>query len=187
MRHVSDPLPLGVRIIHDVSTIAVIALIAVPGYLLLNHFWRSLVLLLAFYGLLGFAFLRLGWYVRRVMRRLPAEIPPWRARPAPPRRPTRLNMQEVSAPSDVLRHVMKDPHYVQDVLKPRLRQLVTYRLDGSLERPFEDLDAEQLARVDDALLEFLARREPTGLWATYRYRSQRLRDVLTALQYVEAL
>jgi len=186
LRPVSDPLPLGVRIVHDISTMAVIALIAVPGYLLLNHFWRSIVLLLAFYGLLSFAFLRLGWYVRRVMRRLPAEIPPWRPRLAPRRLP-RSNVQETSTSSDVLRHVRKDPHYVQDVLKPRLRQLVTYRLDGSLDRPFEDLDAAQLARVDAALLDFLTRSEPTGWWATYRYRSQRLHDVLTALQYVEAL
>jgi hypothetical protein len=186
LRHVSDPLPLGVRILHDISTLAVIALVAVPGYLLLNHFWRSIILLLVFYGLLSFVFLRLGWYVRRVIRRLPAEIPPWRARPAP-RRALRSNVQDIYTSSEVLRHVRKDPHYVQDVFKPRLRQLVTYRLDGSLERPFEALSAEQLARVDDALLEFLSRREPTGLWATYRYRSQRLRDVLIALQYVEAL
>jgi hypothetical protein len=165
---------------------AVIALIAVPGYLLLNHFWRSIILLLAFYGLLSFAFLRLGWHVRRVMRRLPAEIPPWRAMPAPSR-PPRSAIQDVYTSSDVLRHVRKDPHYVQDVLKPRLRQLVTYRLDGSLDRPFEALDAGQLARVDAALLDFLCRSEPTGLWAKYRYRSQRLHDVLTALQYVEGL
>lgn len=186
MRPASDPLPLGVRLIHDVSTMAVIALIAVPGYLLLNHFWRSIILLLAFYGLLSFAFLRLGWHVRRVMRRLPAEIPPWQALPAPSR-PPRAAIQDVYTSSDVLRHVRKDPHYVQDVLKPRLRQLVTYRLDGSLDRPFEDLDAGQLARVDAALLDFLSRSEPTSLWAKYCFRSQRLRDVLTALQYVEVL
>jgi hypothetical protein len=165
---------------------AVIALIAVPGYLLLNHFWRSIILLLVFYALLSFAFLRLGWYVRRVMRRLPAEIPPWRAAPAS-LRPPRSGVQDAYTSSEVLRHVSKDPHYVQDVLKPRMRQLVTYRLGGSLDRPFEDLDASQLARVDTALLDFLSRREPTGVWATYRYRSQRLHDVLTALQYVEAL
>ncbi len=165
---------------------AVIALIAVPGYLLLNHFWRSILLLLAFYGLLSFAFLRLGWYVRRAMRLLPAEIPPWRSMPAPSR-PHRSSLQDVYTAGEVLRHVRKDPHYVQDVLKPRLQQLIVYRLDGSLDRPFEDLDAGQLARVDTALLDFLSRREPTGLWATYRYRSQRLHDVLAVLQSVEAL
>ncbi|ETX05349.1 hypothetical protein [Candidatus Entotheonella palauensis] len=186
MRTASDPLPLGVRLLHDVSTIAVIALIAVPGYLLLNHFWRSIILLLAFYGLLSFAFLRLGRHVRRVMRHLPAEIPPWRAMSAP-LRPPRSGVQDTYTSSEVLRHVRKDPHYVQDVLKPRLRQLVTYRLNGSLDCPFEDLDHSQLERVDAELLNFLSRQEPTGLWATYRYRSQRLRDVLTALQYVEAL
>lgn len=165
---------------------AVIALIAVPGYLLLNHFWRSILLLLAFYGLLSFVFMRLGGCVRRAMRRLPAEIPPWRAMPAPPR-PPRSSVQNAHTSSEVLRHVRKDPHYVQEVLKPRLRQLVAYRLDGSLERPFEDLDAGQLARVDRALLDFLTRREPTSVWATYRYRSKRLHDVLTALRYVEVL
>lgn len=186
MRPASDPLPLGVRLIHDFSTMAIIALIAIPGYLLLNHFWRSLILLLVFYSLLSFVFLRLAWYVRRIMRRLPAEIPPWRVLPAP-LRPPRSSIQDAYTSSEVLRHVRKDPHYVQDVLKPRLRQLVTYRLDGSLDRSFEDLDAGQLARVDTALLDFLSRSEPTGLWATYRYRSKRLHDVLTALQYVEAL
>ena len=186
MRPVSDPLPLSVRLIHDISTLAIIALIAVPGYLLLNQFWRSILLLLAFYGLLSFAFIRLGWYVRRAMRRWPAEIPPWRAMPAPSR-PPRTGVQEAYTSSEVLRHVRKDPHYVQDVLKPRLRQLVAYRLEGSLDRPFEDLNAAQLARVDTALLNFLTRCEPTGLWATYRYRSKRLHDVLAALQYVEAL
>ncbi len=162
------------------------ALIAVPIYLLLNHFWRSLILLIAFYGLLSFTFLRLGRYVRRVMRRLPAEIPPWRAMPAP-LRPPRSGIQDAYTSSEVLRHVRKDPHYVQDVLKPRLRQLVTYRLNGSLDQTFEDLDASQLARVDEELLHYLARPEPTGWWATYRYRSQRLRDMLAALQSVEAL
>ncbi len=186
MQTASDPLPLSVRLLHDISTLAVIALIAVPGYLLLNQFWRSILLLLAFYGLLSFAFLRLGWYVRRVMRRLPAEIPPWRSMPAPAR-PPRASLQDAHTSSEVLRHVRKDPHYVQDVLKPRLQQIVAYRLDGSLDRPFEELDTSQLARVNPALLDFLSRREPTGLWATYRYRSQRLHDVLAALQYVEAL
>jgi hypothetical protein len=165
---------------------AVIALIAVPGYLLLNHFWRSIVILLALYGLLSFVFLRLGWYMRRAMRRLPAEIPPWQAMPSP-LRPPRSGVPDAYMSSEVLRHVRQDPHYVQDVMKPRLRQLVMYRLDGSLDRSFENLDAAQLARVDTALLAFLSHREPTGLWATYRYRTQRLKNVLAALQYVEAL
>jgi len=165
---------------------AVIALIAVPGYLLLNHFWRSIILLLAFYALLSFVFLRLGWYVRRAMRRLPAEIPPWYALPIRSR-PPRPGVQDTYTSSEVLRHVLKDPQYVQDVLKPRLRQLVTYRLTGSPDFAFEDLHASQQACVDAKLLHFLSRSEPTGLWATYRYRSQRLHDVLAALQYVEAL
>ena len=165
---------------------AIIALIAVPGYLLLNQFWRSIVLLIAFYALLSFTFLRLGWYVRRIMRRLPADIPPWRAMPVPPR-PASANGQTTHASSDILRHVRKDPQYVQDVFKPRLQQLVVYRLEGSLERPFDDLEPSQRARIDPSLLNFLSRSEPTGWWATYRYRSQRLRDALAALQHVEAL
>jgi hypothetical protein len=72
---------LHIRLLHDVASIAILALVLVPGYLLLNQYWRSLVLLGALYTLLGLVFLRLGWYVRRVMYRLPAEIPPWQALP----------------------------------------------------------------------------------------------------------
>ncbi len=172
MRPEPDPVPLGIRLLNDVTTLAVLALIVVPGYLLLNHFWRSLVVLLACYGFLGLVFLRLGWYMRRIMRRLPAEIPPWRTAPRPSRAPR--SGDPTSYPSsDMLRRVRKDPHYLQDVIKPRLRQLVTYRVSGSLDHPFETLSDAALAQVDSELLEFLSRREPTSLWATYRYRTQR--------------
>ncbi len=186
MRPEPDPVPLGIRLLNDITTLAVVALIVIPGYLLLNHFWHSLIVLLVCYGFLGLAFFRLGWYMRRAMRRLPAEIPPWRTAPRPSRAP-RSGDQTSYPSSDVLRRVRKDPHYLQDVMKPRLRQLVLYRLSGSLDHPFESLDAFELAHVDTELLDFLSRREPTGLWATYRYRAQRQRDILAALQYVEAL
>lgn len=186
MQPETDPVPLGIRLLNDITTLAVLALIVVPGYLLLNHFWRSLIVLFACYAFLGVAFFRLGWYMRRIMRRLPAEIPPWRAMPTPSRAPRSAN-QDTYPSSDVLRRVRRDPHYLQDVIKPRLRQLVSYRLSGSLDRPFQALDDAELTHVDTALLEFLSRREPTGLWATYRYRTQRQHDVLAALQDVEAL
>ena len=53
--------------------------------------------------------------------------------------------------------------------------------------PFEDLDAAQLARVDPDLLDFLAREEATSVWAAYRYRDQRLHNVLAALQRLEVV
>ncbi len=186
MRPEPDPVPLGIRLLNDITGLAVLALIAIPGYLLLNHFWRSLIVLLACYGFLSIAFFRLGWYMRRTMRRLPAEIPPWRVMPAPSRTP-RSGDQASYPSSDVLRRVRRDPHYLQDVIKPRLQQLVTYRLSGSPDRPFETLEDVELAHVNTELLKFLSRREPTGFWATYRYRTQRQQDTLAALKYVEAL
>ena len=55
--------------------LALLALVLIPLYLLLNHYWQSLILLVIFYGLLGLFCTRLGRYTRRVIRRLPAEIP----------------------------------------------------------------------------------------------------------------
>ena len=53
--------------------------------------------------------------------------------------------------------------------------------------PFEALDDAQLRRVEPELLNFLRRQEPTGLLARYRYRRQRLNDVLESLRQLEAL
>lgn len=185
MRRASEPLALHVRLLHDAGTLALVALILVPCYLLLNQYWKRLVLLFVLYGILCLFFLRLGWYIRRVMRRLPAEIPPWQRLP-------RSSQVASETPwsfgdSEVLQSVQKDPFYLQDILKPRLRQLLAYRLSGSLDLPFEDLDEAQLAHVEPALLAFLSRREATGMWATYVYRTRRLDDVLEALQRLEAV
>jgi hypothetical protein len=83
--------------------------------------------------------------------------------------------------------VHKDPYYLQDVLKPRLRQLLVYRMSGALDTPLAGLDIAQLARIDPAVLDFLQRREATGLWARYRYRQQRVQDVLVVLRHLEVL
>jgi len=180
-----EPLPLHIRLLHDVASIAIIALVLVPGYLLLNQYWRSVVLLGALYTILGLVFLRLGWYVRRVMRRLPAEIPPWQALPRSTLVPSYPLMPY--AHGEAVDSVQKDPMYLQDVVKPRLRQMLAYRLSGSPDIPFESLDEGQLAQIDPDLLDFLNRPEAISLWATYRYRTQRLHNLLAALQRVEAV
>jgi hypothetical protein len=86
----------------------------------------------------------------------------------------------------VLSNVRKEPRYLQEVLKPRLRQLLAYRISGAPDVPFEELNDAQLAHVDPALLNFLSRPEPTGLWAAYRFRAHRLHNLLIALERVEA-
>jgi hypothetical protein len=171
--------------IQDIGTFALLALLFVPFYFLLNQYWRSLVLLGALYLLLSALFCRLGSYFRRVMRRQPAEIPPWHTVLG-----TGSTGPDARAPlrsSEALEAVAKDPLYLQEVLKPRLRQFLAYRLSGSPDVSFEELDASRLARLDPALLDFLTRREATGLWATYRYRRQRVHHVLAALHHIEAV
>jgi hypothetical protein len=61
------------------------------------------------------------------------------------------------------------------------------RLGGSSDMPLEALDDVQLAQVDAALLAFLRRQEPVGLWARLRYRRQREDDIFEALRRLEAL
>jgi hypothetical protein len=185
MRYTPEPLPVLARLLHDAGTLVCLALVAVPLYLLLNHYWQSLVLLLAFYGLLCLFCMRLGGYTRRVLRRLPAEIPPWRTLPtvAPP--PPGLERHFSTA--DALQSVRKDPHYVQEVLKPRLRQLAAYRISGIPDVPLEALDAAYMTRLDPVLRHFLQRQEPTGLWARYGQRQQRVDTVMDMLQRVEGL
>jgi hypothetical protein len=180
-----EPLPLPMRLLHDICMISVLAVVFIPAYLLLNQYWKRLFLLLALYGLLALLFIRLGWYMRRVMRRYPADIPPWQPRlfamSAPAGTYTLCNH------SEVLDNVRKEPHYLQEVVKPRLRQLLAYRISGAPDVAFEELNDTQLARVDPALLDFLSSPEPTGPWAVYRYRTQRLYNLLTALEHVEAV
>ena len=185
MRYMSEPLSTSARVLHDTGTLAVLALVLVPLYLLLNHYWQSLVLLLVFYGLLCFFCMRMGEYTRRVMRRLPAEIPPWQeitmATPSPP------GLERHFSTADAMQSVRKDPHYVQEVLKPRLRQLVVYRVSGVLDMPLQALDEAHLAPLDPILLHFLRCQEETGLWARYCQRQRRVDAVLEMLQRVERL
>ena len=184
MRRTPEPGSWHTRTLHDASTLALLALVLVPVYLLLSQYYKSLLLLAAAYTALGLLFLRLGRYIRRVMRRTPAEIPPWHGAP---RAPVTLQLDMQFGAADAMQSVHKDPYYLQDVLKPRLRQLLVYRLHGTLETPLEALGATHLARLEPAILDFLQRREATGLWARYRQRRQRVQDVLITLRYLEAL
>ena len=185
MRYMPEPLSASARVLHDTGTLALLALVLVPLYLLLNHYWQSLVLLLVFYGLFCFFCVRIGKYTRRVMRRLPAEIPPWQeittAAPSPP------GLEQHFSTADALQSVRKDPYYVQEVLKPRLRQLVVYRVSGVLDMPLQELDEAHLAPLDPVLLHFLWAQEETGLWARYCQRQRRVDAVLEMLQRVERL
>ena len=185
MRHTPEPLSPSARFLHDTGTLALLALVLVPLYLMLNHYWQSLVLLVVFYGLFCLFCVRLGRYTRRVMRRLPAEIPPWQAVPivAPP--PPGLERHFSTA--EAIQSVRKDPHYVQEVLKPRLRQLVMFRVSGVSDMALEALSASQLAQLDPVILHFLQHPEATGLWARYWQPQRRVDAVLKILQRVEAL
>jgi len=183
MRYMPEPRSTSARLLHDTGMLALLILVLVPLYLLLNHYWQGLVLLIAFYGLLGFFCMRIGEHTRRVMRRLPAEIPPWQeftlAAPPPP------GLERHFSTADALQSVRKDPHYVQEVLKPRLRQLVVYRISGRPDMPLQELDAVHLASLDPVLLRFLWSQEATGLWARYGQRQRRVDTVLEMLRRVE--
>ena len=185
MRYMSESLSASARLLHDTGTLALLALVLVPLYLMLNHYWQSLVLLIVFYGLLCLFCARIGEYTRRVMRRLPAEIPPWQeimtAAPPPP------GLERHFSTADAMQSVRKDPHYVQEVLKPRLRQLVVYRISGVPDMPLQALDATHLAPLDPVLRHFLQGQEETGLWSRYCQRQRRVDVVLEMLQRVERL
>jgi hypothetical protein len=183
--HVPEPTSLATRCLYDVSKLALLALVIVPIYLLLNQFWQSVFRLIALYGLLTLFCLRLGEYMHRAMRRLPAEIPPWHGPPTMSAGPPWMDQRFGAA--EAIRSAHRDPQYVQMVLKPRLRRLLVYRLSNTPDVPLEALDDLQLAKVEPDLLDFLRRREPVGLWARFRYRRQRGDDVLDALRRLEAL
>ena len=185
MRRMSEPLTPSARFLHDAGILALFALVLIPLYMLLNDYWQSLILLVIFYGLLCFFCTRLGRYTRRVMRRLPAEIPPWHTLPTVAPSPPGLERHFSTA--DAIQSVRKDPHYVQEVLKPRLRHLIAFRVSGVPDMELEALNASQLAHLDPILLDFLQRPEATGLWARYCQRQQRVDTVLEILQRVEAL
>jgi hypothetical protein len=180
-----EPSALRTRWLHDIAKLALLALVFVPVYLLLNQLWQSVFRLIALYGLLTLFCMRLGEYMHRVMRRWPAEIPPWHGVPTVASVPAWMGQRFGAA--EAIHNARRDPQYVQMVLKPRLRRLLVYRLGGTPDMPLEAMDDRQLAEVDPALLAFLRRREPVGLWARFRYRRQRGDDILDALRRLEAL
>jgi hypothetical protein len=173
------------RWLHDIGTLALLALILVPCYLLLNQYWQSVLQLIVVYGLLGVGFFRLGRYVRRVMRRTPAEIPPWYGSASPLASLPQADVQFGTA--EAIQSVYKDPYYLQDVLKPRLGQLLAYRISGTPEASLATLTPLQLARLDPAILDFLQCHNAATLWAKYCCRRQRLQDVLAILRRLEAV
>jgi hypothetical protein len=183
--HAPEPIALRTRWLYDIAKLALLAVVFVPVYLLLNQLWQSVFRLIALYGLLALFCIRLGEYMHRVMRRLPAEIPPWHGVSTVAFVP--LWMDQRFGAAEAIRSAHRDPQYVQTVLKPRLRRLLAYRLGGTPDMPLEAIDDMQLAQVDPALLEFIRRQEPVGLWARFRYRRQRGADVLDALRRLEAL
>jgi len=181
----SESLSASARVLHDTGMLALLALVLVPLYLMLNHYWQSLVLLIVFYGLLCLFCVRIGEYTRRVMRHLPAEIPPWQeittAAPPPP------GLERHFSTADALQSVRKDPHYVQEVLKPRLRQLLVYRVTGVPDMPLQTLDEAHLAPLEPVLLQYLRGQEETDLWSRYGQRQRRIDTVLEMLQRIERL
>jgi hypothetical protein len=186
LQHAPELLSLRARLLHDVGTLALLALLLTPIYLLLNQYWRSLVALLAVYSLLAFVFIRLARYIRRVMRRTPAEIPPWHTVFQHTSAPPQLSPPFMAA--EAIQYAVKDPDYVQDVLKPRLRQLLIYRLSSAPDLPLDAVNAIlRHNRIDPRVITFLQSYEATGLWARYRYRRQRLQYVLATLQQIESL
>ena len=185
MQSMPEPLVPRARLLNDLSTLACVAVLAVPLYFVCNDYWQSLLRLGGLYGALSIFCLRLGTYMRRAMRRQPAEIPPWAA-PLPLAQ-GRLVLEPYVSATEAIENVYSDPDYVQDVLKPRLEHLLAYRAWGMPQGALAMGEDSQVARLDPALLQFLQRREPTGLWARYAHRQQRVKDVLRTLQRLEAL
>jgi hypothetical protein len=188
MLHEAEPLaPLALRMrwLYDIGKLALLALVLVPIYLLVNELWQSVFRLVVLYGLLALFCIRLGEYMHRVMRRLPAEIPPWSGLPAVA--PSPPWMEQRFGAAEAIRSAPRDPQYVQTVLKPRLRRLLAYRLHGAPGLPLEDLDTARLAQVEPALRDFIQRQEDVGVWARFCHRRQRDADVLDALRRLEAL
>jgi hypothetical protein len=181
----AEPIAMPTRWLYDIGKLALLALVLVPIYLLLNELWQSVVRLAVLYGLLALFCIRLGVYMHRAMRRLPAEIPPWSGLPTAAPVPPWMDQRFGAAEAILGAH--RDPQYVQTVLKPRLRRLLLYRLSGAPDLPLEALDTAQLAQVEPALLDFIQRQERVGVWARFCDRRQRDEDVLAALRRLEAL
>jgi hypothetical protein len=181
----TEPIALHTRWLFDIGKLALLALVLVPIYLLINELWQSVFRLVVLYGLLALFCIRLGEYMHRAMRRLPAEIPPWSGIPREASVPSWMEQRFGAAEAILSAH--RDPQYVQTVLKPRLRRLLVYRLNGVADLPLEALDTGRLAQVEPALLDFIQRQEDVGVWARFRYRRQRDEDVRDVLRRLEAL
>lgn len=180
-----EPLLPRIRLLNDLSSLACFAVLAVPLYLVCNDYWQSLLRLGGLYLGLSIFCMRLGVYIRRVMRREPAEIPPWQA--ALPSGQAALVLEPHVAATEAISNVCSDPDYLQEVLKPRLERLLAYRAWGMPQGSLAAVEESQMAHLDPALVQFLQRREPSGWWATYTHRRQRVKDVLHTLQRLETL
>ena len=185
MLQVVEPVTLYRRWLYDIGKLALLSLVVVPVYLLVNELWQSVFRLIVLYALLALFCLRLGEYMHRAMRHLPAEIPPWSG--PPPAASAPIWMDQRFGAAEAIRSAHRDPQYVQTVLKPRLRRLLVYRLYGTPDAPLEASDAARLAEVEPALLDFIRRQEHVGIWARFRHRRRRDEDVLRALRRLEAL
>ncbi len=185
MLHVAEPITPRTRWLYDIGKLALLALVLVPIYLLVNELWQSVFRLGVLYGLLALFCIRLGEYMHRAMRRLPAEIPPWSG--LPPVAPVPLWMEQRFGAAEAILSAHRDPQYVQTVLKPRLRRLLVDRLNGAPDLPLEALDTARLAQAEPSLLDFIQRQENVGVWARFRHRRQRDEDVCDALRCLEAL
>jgi hypothetical protein len=183
--HPGEPIAPHRRWLYDLSKLAFLALVLVPIYLLVNDLWQSIFRLVVLYGLLALFCMRLGEYMYRAMRLLPAEIPPWSG--LPPAAPIAAGIEQRFGAAEAILSAHRDPQYVQAVLKPRLRRLLAYRLHGSPDVPLEALDTAQLMLVAPELLDFIQRQEEVGIWARFRYRRRRDADVRHALRRLEAL
>lgn len=175
-----EPLSWQARLLQDVGRLAGLALVLIPLYVLCNDYWRSIERLLVLYVLFIVFCSRLGGGLQRRVRRLPAEIPPWYGNL--PTAPAVLAQTLPFATAEAVRNIRKDPRYVQDVLKPRLLDILVCR--EGIQKPCSD---EALALVAPEVRVFLQRQEPVGLWATYGRRRQRLQEVLEVLRRIEGM
>ncbi len=170
------------RLLQDLGRLAGLAVILVPLYLLCNDYWRSIERLIGLYFLLILFCMRLGGGLQRRIKRFPADIPPWRA--GGHSAPAELAQDMPFTTAEVVQNIRHDPRYVQDVLKPRLRNLLAYR-SGIEERQGDEAWALRL--MDPVVLAFLQRRETIGMWATYGQRQQRLQEVVEILRRIDGM
>ncbi len=178
----AEPFSWQARLLQDLGRLAGLAVILVPLYLLCNDYWRSIERLIGLYGLLMLFCARLGGGLQRRIKRFPADIPPWHT--GGYSAPAGIAQDMPFATAEVVHNIRHDPRYVQDVLKPRLHSLLTYRTG----KPgAQDDAAGDLSLIDPVVVAFLQRRERVGLWATYSQRQQRLQEVVEILRRIDGM